>query len=95
MVGLILFSMVAHSVSTDRIAHAQEQSSPTLPNSDARHQADIVFWQAIMHSSAMAFVHFKALMRSELSRLHLDCGPSIWEPMDLPQQEQRDMFDVL
>ena len=43
LVGLILFSMVAHSVSTDRIANAQEQSSPTLPNSDARQQADIVF----------------------------------------------------
>ena len=47
---ILLASMLAQSVWTDRIAHAQEQSSPTLPNSDFRLLADIVFWQTIEDS---------------------------------------------
>ena len=50
VMGIILVSMLALSVLTDRIVHAQEQSSPSLLNSDARIQADIVFWQAIEDS---------------------------------------------
>ena len=48
--GVLLVSMLAHSIWTDRIAHAREQLSPTLPSSDARHQADIAFWQSIEDS---------------------------------------------
>ena len=50
VVGILLVGMLAHSVLTDRIAHAQEQSSPTQQNSDARLQAEITFWQAIENS---------------------------------------------
>ena len=50
VMGILLVSMLAHSVWTDRIVHAQEQSSPTLPNSDFRLLADIVFWQTIEDS---------------------------------------------
>ena len=49
VMGILLVSMLAQSVS-DRIAHAQEQSSPTLLNSDVRLQADIAFWQSIEDS---------------------------------------------
>ena len=51
VIGILLVCVLAHSVSTDRMAHAQEQSSPTMLNSDAKLQAEIVFWQAIMHSN--------------------------------------------
>ena len=50
VVRVVLVSVLAHSVSTDGIVHAQEQSSPTLSNSDARLQADIAFWQSIEDS---------------------------------------------
>ena len=50
VMGILLASMFAQSVWTDRIAHAQDQPSPTLPNSDAKLQADIVFWQSIVDS---------------------------------------------
>ena len=49
VMGILLVSMLAQSVS-GRIGHAQEQSSPTLPNSDVRLQADIAFWLSIEHS---------------------------------------------
>ena len=49
VMGILLVSMLAQSVS-DRIAHAQEQSSPTLLNSDVRLQADVAFWQSIEDS---------------------------------------------
>ena len=48
--GVLLVSMLAHSIWTDRIAHAQEQLLPTLPSSDAGHQADIAFWHLIEDS---------------------------------------------
>ena len=50
VVGVLLVSVLAHSVSPDKIAHARRQSSPTLQNSDVRLQADIVFWQTIVDS---------------------------------------------
>ena len=50
VMGILLASMFAQSVWTDRIAHAQDQPSPTLLNSDAKLQADIVFWQSIVDS---------------------------------------------
>ena len=43
VVGVLLVSVLAYSILTEGVAHAQEQSSPTLPNSDVRLQADIVF----------------------------------------------------
>ena len=49
LMGILLVSMLAQSVS-GWIAHAQEQSSPTLPNSDVRLQADIAFWLSVADS---------------------------------------------
>ena len=40
---VLMVSMLAHSIWTEGIAHAQEQSSPTLPSSGAKLLADTAF----------------------------------------------------
>ena len=50
VMGTLLVSVLTHSVGTGGVAHAQEQSPPTLLNSDARLQVEIAFWQAIEDS---------------------------------------------
>ena len=50
VVGVLLVSVFPQSVWTVNIAHAQEQMSPDLLDSDIRIQADVAFWQAIVDS---------------------------------------------
>ena len=50
VMGILSVSMLAHPVWTDRIAHAQEQTSSTLLNSDAKLLVEIAFWQSIEDS---------------------------------------------
>ena len=40
---VLMVSMLAHSIWTEGIAHAQEQSSPTLQSSGAKLLADTAF----------------------------------------------------